>query len=347
MYLVEAGIVNLAQVDTALTEQQDSERRLGEILAARGWVEQQTINYLIEKVVLPQRQAAREELSHPEKNGSHQSHNLASLEQASLAEPGNYNSLRLSGLPSPELEVSLSPRQTIRFLLLVVLGLILASMAIQFSVYYLPDFPGREFLSGLFYLDVEQSIPTIYSWSALLVCSMLLAIIAYAKKLAGEQYFNHWRTLAIIFLYLSLDEAISIHEQIVEPLRSAFNTSGFLYYAWVIPGAIFAVITLLAFLPFIAAFPAKIRRLFLTAGTVYVAGAIGMELVGGYWVELYSLQNVRYTLIATMEEFLEMLGIVIFIYTLLSYISCYMKGVSLRVKIMDDRKQRRSAQLAK
>jgi hypothetical protein len=48
-----------------------------------------------------------------------------------------------------------------------------------------------------------------------------------------------------------------------------------------------------------------------------------------------------------MEEFLEMLGIVIFIYTLLSYISSYMKGVSLRVKFIDDRKQRRSGQLAK
>ncbi len=42
----------------------------------------------------------------------------------------------------------------------------------------------------------------------------------------------------------------------------------------------------------------------------------------------------------TVEEFLEMLGIVVFIYALLSYISSYMKDMDLRVRIIDDRKQR-------
>jgi glucan phosphoethanolaminetransferase (alkaline phosphatase superfamily) len=346
MYLVEAGIVNLAQVDTALTEQEDSERRLGEILAARGWVEQQTIEYLIEKVVLPERQVVRE-LSQPEEKGSHQKHDLTSLEQASLAEPGNYNFLRLSGLPSRELEISITPRRTSRFLLLIVLGLILTSMVIQFSVYYLPDFPLRHTLAELFNTNTELNIPTLYSWSALLVCSMLLAIIAYAKKVAGEQYFNHWLALSIIFLYLSLDEAISLHERTGYIVADKLHTDGFLYFAWVIPGFIFVLVCFLAFLQFIATLSAKTRRLFLIAGTVYVVGALGLELLGGYWADFYGEQNITYVLITTMEEFLEMLGIVIFIYTLLSYISCYMKGVSLRVKIMDDRKQRRSAQLAK
>jgi hypothetical protein len=50
-----------------------------------------------------------------------------------------------------------------------------------------------------------------------------------------------------------------------------------------------------------------------------------------------------YAVITTIEQFLEMVGVVIFIYTLLLYVSSYMKGVALRIKMIDDRRQRQSA----
>jgi len=340
VYLVEAGIITSDQVNTALNEQKLSGRLLGEILANRGWVEQQTIEFLMAKVVLPEQQIVEKQLSQREKNDSH---NLTSWEQASQAQQENLNSLIPSAVDSRELKIQLFPRRTIRFLFVVVLCLTLASLWGQFSVYFLPDYPLRDTFAPLFNVDAELSIPTAYSWSALLVCSILLAIIAHAKKLAGERYVRHWQALSIIFLYLSLDEAVSIHENMIEPLRATFNTSGFLYYAWVIPGAILVFICFLAFLRFLTALPAKTRRLFLLAGSIYVGGAIGIELVGGYHADLYAQQNMMYAIITTIEELFEMLGIVVFIYALLSYMSSYMKGVSLRVNFIDDRKQRRSA----
>lgn len=54
-YLVEADLVTPAQIDTALADQATSGIRLGEILAARGWITQKTIEYLMEKVILPER----------------------------------------------------------------------------------------------------------------------------------------------------------------------------------------------------------------------------------------------------------------------------------------------------
>ena len=69
-----------------------------------------------------------------------------------------------------------------------------------------------------------------------------------------------------------------------------------------------------------------------------------MKLVGGYYADLYALHsqqlNMTYAIITTIEELLEMLAIVVFIYALLSYISFYMKGVSLQVNIIKDRKHR-------
>ncbi len=67
-YLIEAGIVNSVQIDLALNEQQLSQRRLGEILSAWGWVEQQTIEYLIEKIVLPEQQAQNKNFENSEIN---------------------------------------------------------------------------------------------------------------------------------------------------------------------------------------------------------------------------------------------------------------------------------------
>ena len=204
----------------------------------------------------------------------------------------------------------------------------------------MPDFPLRDSFVILFNVDAELNIPAVFAGLVLLICSILLAIIAYGEKLAKRSYVNHWRALSIIFLFMSLDEVIMLHEKTIEPLRDKLDTSGFLYYAWVIPGAIFVVTLLLAFLGFLTALPAKTRRLILIAGTVYLGGAIGMELVGGYYAELNSQYNITYAIITTVEEFLEMLGLLIFIYALLSYISSFMKCVSLQINIIADRKKR-------
>lgn len=334
-YLVEAGIITQAQVEIAMNEQNDTARRLGEILVERGWVKQQTIEYFMEKLVLPQRRAVRKKLF-----DQPNSYNLNLLEQVSPAELEDSNLLLLSARPTRELKVYLYPKKTIRFLLLIVLGLVLANLIVQFSTYFLPDYPFKNSLIKLFDINGEQNVAALYSSSALLFCAILLAIIALFKT--SDRYFYHWRVLSIIFLFLSLDEAISIHEKMIPSLRSALNAGGFLYYTWVIPGSIFVLICLLAFWKFLTYLPARIKRLFIVAGAIFVAGSLGTELVGGYYHDLYGQQNINYLLSTTIEESLEMLGIVIFIYALLLYMSSCIKGVNIQVQIIDDT-QRRSA----
>jgi hypothetical protein len=59
-YLVEAGLLSFDHLQVALSEQKHTDKRLGEVVADRGWVNQQTIDYLMEKVILPERQMASE-----------------------------------------------------------------------------------------------------------------------------------------------------------------------------------------------------------------------------------------------------------------------------------------------
>lgn len=56
-YLVEAGLLNEAQVGVALADQDMTALPFGEIVVTRGWVKEQTIEYLMQKVILPERQS--------------------------------------------------------------------------------------------------------------------------------------------------------------------------------------------------------------------------------------------------------------------------------------------------
>lgn len=226
--------------------------------------------------------------------------------------------------------ILISPKELAKVLTLVVVFLTLASIAGQFFKYFL----GHDHVLGLvplFDLNQEQNIPTWYSSSTLFFCGILLALIAYSKTMQSASYFLHWSVLSIIFFYLSLDEAISIHERTSEPLRSALNVSGFLYYAWVIPGAALVLIFVLAYVKFLIDLPRKTRLQFLVAGTLFVGGALVTEAVSARHADLYGTEDMTYEMITTGEEFLEMIGVVVFIYALLSYLRTYVRDAQVHI----------------
>lgn len=55
-YLMEAGLLSESQINVALADQEITGMRLGEALVRRGWVKEETIEYLMKKVILPERQ---------------------------------------------------------------------------------------------------------------------------------------------------------------------------------------------------------------------------------------------------------------------------------------------------
>jgi hypothetical protein len=60
-YLVDAGLVTLAQIDVALNDQEFmDDMRIGDILVTRGWIKQQTLDFVIDKVVDPEQAIARQ-----------------------------------------------------------------------------------------------------------------------------------------------------------------------------------------------------------------------------------------------------------------------------------------------
>jgi hypothetical protein len=83
-----------------------------------------------------------------------------------------------------------------------------------------------------------------------------------------------------------------------------------LYYGWVIVAA--ATIALLAVLywRFVFALPRSTRIRFITAGGLYLAGEMGMEMVGGSIIDRDGA-TLAYALSTSVEEFLAMLGVLV------------------------------------
>lgn len=213
-------------------------------------------------------------------------------------------------------------------LLFAVLLLIGLSVLGQYSKHLL----GHPYLKGFvptFYVDLESSAPTWYSSAALGLAGAVLSLIAAAKFTTADNFRWHWACLGGLFFLLSLDEIAMIHELPIDPLRERFSAGGALYYTWVIPGAAFVAGVGCLYLRFFLHLPRRTRCLFFLAGAVFVAGSIGVEMYSGAQADLFGEENLDYALIVTIEEFLEMLGVVVLIRASLEYIESHLGGLQL------------------
>ncbi|HRC44905.1 MAG TPA: hypothetical protein PLT27_12705, partial [Nitrospira sp.] len=72
--------------------------------------------------------------------------------------------------------------------------------------------------------------------------------------------------------------------------------------------------------PFLLSLPRHVMYRFVSAGAVYVAGCVGLEMLGGMRFEQFG-KDPLYIAFATLEELMEMTGIVLFIRALILYLS--------------------------
>ncbi|WP_438037796.1 hypothetical protein [Sorangium sp. So ce128] len=164
-------------------------------------------------------------------------------------------------------------------------------------------------------LSYEQNVPTWYTSCLLFACALTLAVIAVGARREGG-FVKHWWGLAAAFLYISLDEVVQIHEA----ASSWLDLGGVLYFSWVIPAAVVVAAFAVAYLRFLAHLPRGTRNRFLLSGGIYVTGALVLELPLGYWTEQAGSNNLVYGLIDFVEESMEMLGVNLFLLSLVDYL---------------------------
>lgn len=214
---------------------------------------------------------------------------------------------------------------------------VLASIAIIgmgiFAEFFVATVGTDTFLQDLrhFRLDAEVTIPAWYSSALMLLCSMQLLIIARLVYLKGQNFTWHWAALGVIFGYMSADESSGIHEVLIDPIRQGFDLHGALHFSWVIPGSIVVLLLGLMYVKFLMSLPKPSAVRFLIAGSIYVGGALGMEMVGGYQIDYFGRSSLRYIAAMITEESLEIIGLTIFVLALMRHLTTNFPKFSLRV----------------
>lgn len=212
--------------------------------------------------------------------------------------------------------------KTIQKVMLSIVALFgLLSVPMQLAEYQLrPISWSISDIARRFTVDSEGSVPAWYSSILLLAASVLLAVVATVAFNQRDRWWKHWAALASLFCLLSLDEAASFHESLILPLQTHFGANGIFFFAWVIPGVFFVGAVGLAFLKFVLNLDRKTRNRFIVSGCFFVGGALGLEFVGGAFMDALGEEHIFYILAAATEETFEMLGVTLFIIAILKHL---------------------------
>ena len=212
------------------------------------------------------------------------------------------------------------------------LGLIGLLFFFHIGIIVISHLTGHPSLLGvvsLLNLDSESSVATWYSTLSLAASCILLIAIYRHHSVEPSRFPIYWLVLGLIFLFLSVDEACLIHEKITVGFLAYGIRFGLVHGQWaVVYGTLIAVLFLFL-LPFLKYLSPPLKLRFFVAGAVFVSGAIGMNILGGFFRHWGKLV---YHMFTGTEEVLEMIGIALFIRALLLYI--HEEKVSLSVRFL-------------
>lgn len=236
------------------------------------------------------------------------------------------------------MKFTLEPKKVFTALLICIALLGLAHIASQLylNAHSLPQDSSRYLLVTKFGLDVERAFGTWFSQGMLLIASLLLFAICVIKRKQKDHDAAYWGCLGAIFMYLSIDEATSLHELAMDPTQGALGIEqGYLFFAWVIPALIILCFVGLFFVRFWWRLPQRTKILFVVSLGIFLSGAVGMEMIGSNYFSTTMAQDVghsaTWTMLILAEECLEMLGTSLFIYTLLQYIALPGRTITLQL----------------
>jgi hypothetical protein len=203
---------------------------------------------------------------------------------------------------------------------------LLSAVAALFALLWIVSVAGQIYEKGLdggrhywvtrFDFDGEGNIPSYYQALLVFMAGTAAGLCGAAARSLKRPHTLRWAILAVTLFYVSVDEAASLHELLIDPLRDALDTRGALRFAWVIPGALAVAGFGICYFGFVRDLPVQGRNILIAGAAMYVAGALGGEIVGG--AVGGDLDNLRYALVTQVEEALEVGGMLLALAAFLS-----------------------------
>lgn len=229
-------------------------------------------------------------------------------------------------------------RKFIKWLLVILFFLFIMHLLVSITGHITRRYSMLGFLD-LFAFNSETNFPTYFSSFILLTASIVLFLIYKFHKRNASNESKYWITLSIIFLYLSLDEFIVIHERYSKALQVFFDADGIFLFAWVIPALVIFIVFALYFIKFFLRLQKRYKILFFLSAFLLVGGAIGFEMIEGLigsaseYTDPFTENGMIWSWFAaiTIQEVMEMSGVILFLYSLSEYIDGNIQNISFQI----------------
>lgn len=175
--------------------------------------------------------------------------------------------------------------------------------------------------SRYFLLALEGN-PSTWLSAALLAGAGVLAYLAAH----GRADHRTWCTVAAIFALLSLDEVGTFHEWLgAVPAVPGIGTRG-----WAGAGLLLALVVAFKLGRWVLELDGALRVAFVAGGAVFLAGAVGVEVLAGEWEAAHGRDG-GFWVLSTVEENLELAGVLVVLRGLLDHLAGRPAPLSLRV----------------
>lgn len=222
-------------------------------------------------------------------------------------------------------------RLIVRVSFVILILLTIASLAAGVTRHII----GIEYAGGLvrqFNMDEEANLPTFFSALWLGACSASMLLAAAVSRRTRDGLALRWTVLGLIFAVMTVDEAAQLHETLMLLMWKVYKPGGVFHYVWVIPGMIFVAVVGAAYLKFLFRLPKPTRYGLVVAGAIYVGGALGMELVSGAYVDAHPTPDLMRFVMNTVEEAMEMVGLVMCFGAVAAHIAAARTEIVLRIE---------------
>lgn len=185
---------------------------------------------------------------------------------------------------------------------------------------------------GLQWINVnaEAALGSWFSSILLLLTALLMLWAFLGERAAGRRNGAGWLVLALGFVYLSLDEAIGIHEAFSRLGAGLTDIWPPFAHRWTIIGLPAVIVVGLLFIPFLRALPRRTTWRLLLAGFVYVGGAVGTEMLNAV-VIAEQAGYALYVILGCVEETLEVVGTLLAIWAVGAHIETELGSPALRL----------------
>jgi hypothetical protein len=171
----------------------------------------------------------------------------------------------------------------------------------------------------MFDMTLERNVPACFAALNMLACAVLLAMLAVVRRRERDRTAIGWAVLSALFLLFTYDELFDMHGAIELPLHEFLQARAVPRLVSFVPYAVIAAVALVL-LHLLAALPAPTRRRIVVAGAVFIAGAL---LIDGRSADTADSLGIPLHLAElgtqTIEELVEMIGIVLFTRALLRH----------------------------